>query len=135
MFKVTYKEIRNEQTLNAMQKLSNCPNLPHKVAYNVMRMSKVLDQELRKSQQEWGKLADKIIVKEITPDTQVTKYKFENGAPVFVEGVTDEDGRKQIEEYNAKEVIIERFKLKLDDLEQAHLTPAEMYAIEFMISE
>lgn len=134
MFKISYRDLRSEHSLNALQKLTQCPHLPHKVAYNVMRMSKVLDQELRKSQEEWVKLAEKIIVQE-KGENGVIRFKFEGGNPVFVEGIDPEDGKRQIKEYNDKEVIIERHKINVEDLANAKLSPAEMLALEWMITE
>lgn len=96
-----------------------------------MRMSKVLDQELRKSQEDWVKFADKYIKQEATPTG--TRYQFKDGAPEWLDTVNPEEAAAALKEYEDKQVIIERHKLKMDDIAPAKLSPAELYALDKML--
>jgi len=134
MFKTDYQTIRAEATLAAMHRLTNCRDLPFKVAYNVMRMSKAIDIELRESQKKWLEIANKYIQKEILPDNK-HRFLFDDGKPRYIEGVNVEEAEKAIADFNATAVLLDRFKLKVADIEAAKLTPAEMFALDFMLEE
>lgn len=97
-----------------------------------MRMSKAVDQELRESQRKWANFADAHIEKAFD-EHQREKYKFENGVPVFKEGISHEAGMKLVEEFNETKTLIPRHKIKIEDLAPAKLSPAEMYALDWMI--
>lgn len=134
MFQITYRELRSDEALRAVHKLTRCTELPPKVAYNVMRMSKAIDQELKESQRKWSELADKHIEKDFDEQKR-EKYKFVDGKPVFKEGTPEADGLKLIEDFNDTKTLIPRHKLKVEDLAPVKLSPAEMYAIEWMFEE
>lgn len=132
MFKLTYKELRDPQFRNAMLKLSNCSEYKdHKVAHNIMRMAKVLERELKRTQDDWIVLAEKYIQR-----TENGAFKMNETKTDFAwaEGVDKTTAEAAIEEFGKKEVVVERFKLKLDDIAPAKLSPADLAALEPLVT-
>lgn len=128
MFKISYADLRSDRFRAAMGKLSSCAEYKMKVGYNIMRLAKVLEAELKKSQTEWIELASKYVQKDEKGNFKITPEGFE-----FIEGVDGEVAKKEIEAFGLKEVIVDRFKLKLDDIEKAKLTPADMSAVDMLL--
>ena len=64
MFKIAYKDLRTEQFKQAMLKLANCCDYPMKTGYHIMRVAKLLEQELKKSTTDWVELCNKLIKKD-----------------------------------------------------------------------
>jgi hypothetical protein len=130
MFKLTNKELRDPHFIRAMAKLINCPDFEYKTAYNIMRASKVLETKLKDSQKEWVTLGKKYIKLDGKGNFLAEEGKF-----VFQENINPEEAEKTIEEFMAKEHLVDRHKFKLDLLAPAKLTPNEISTIEFMIEE
>lgn len=131
MFKLSYQELRDQNFLAAMGKIVGCSEYKDiKVSYNIGRMKTVIDQKLKKSQEEWLELANPAVEKDERGNFKVDREK---GTLLFKEGIDAEEMQKKIEEFTKREVIIERFKLKLDDLAPAKLSPADLSVLEPMI--
>lgn len=131
MFKLSYKTLRDNEFLSAMQKLSSCATYKNvKVSYNIMRMSKVLEQKLRDSQKEWIALADPLVKRDDRGN-----FASDGKAFLWKEGVDPAVAEKTILDFLDKEVIVERTKLSLDDIEPAKLSPSELGAIEALVTE
>lgn len=131
MFKLSYKTLRDNEFLSAMSKLTNCSTYKNvKVSYNIMRMGKVLEQKLRDSQKEWIDLADPLVKRDDRGNFASDGKQF-----LWKEGVDPADAEKKILDFLAKEIIVERTKLSLDDIEPAKLSPAELGAVEALVTE
>lgn len=131
MFKLSYKTLRDNDFLSAMQKLTQCSTYKNvKVSYNVMRMGKVLDQKLRDSQKEWIELADPLVKRD-----ERGNFASDGRAFLWKEGVDPAAAEKSILAFLEKEVIVDRTKLSLDDIEPARLSPAELGAVEALVTE
>ena len=130
MFKLCYGDLRTDAFSSALSKLENCDSFDdEKVSYNIMRMVKSLNKAFKDSQAEWAKLATEVF------ELDVAQIKTEDGKFVWKEGIDHEAGKAKFEAFNAKEVIIDRFKLKLEQLKPAKLSPAEMGALDALIQE
>lgn len=130
MFKISYREIRSDGFKNAMSKVVGCSEFDAKTAYRIMRTTKELEKTLVESQKEWLKLASALIKK--TPEN---RFEVKDGDFVWQDGVDPEAAKAQIEAFGAKEAIIERWKIPVDKLEKAKLTPADLAALEFMVED
>lgn len=127
MFKITYKELRSPQFSQSLTKLASCTELAPKVAYNIARTAAVLGRELTTSQKKWI-AASKPLFKlddagSFMPNA--TKEFF-----VLNEGVDEGDAKEKVEEFLNHEVLVERFKLKVEDLAPAKLSPQDLIALE-----
>lgn len=131
MFKLSYKELRDNAFISAMAKLTNCSEYKDiKTSYNVMRMGKTLEEKLKESQKEWIEMADKLIKRDDKGNFAHTNNDF-----VWKHGVSADEGHKTIEDFLKKEIIIDRYKLKLEDMAPAKLSPNELAAIEPVFTE
>lgn len=135
MFTIKYKDLRADALFVALRKLTNCTDLQFKTAYNVMRMSKAIDIELKESQTQWIALCKKYVKEELLPNGN-HRIKFtESGEPDWLDGIDVEAAKKAMEDFQNKEVIIKREPIRMEDLAPAKLSPADLYALEFMIKE
>lgn len=131
MFKLPYKTLRDNEFLSAMQKLTTCAAYKNvKVSYNIMRMGKALELKLRDSQKEWIELADPLVKRD-----ERGNFASDGKAFLWKEGVDPVDAEKKILAFLDKEVIVDRLKLSLDDIEPAKLSPAELGAVEALVTE
>lgn len=130
MFKISYRDLRSDPFKQTMVKIASCGAYPEKVAYNIMRMAKALEAELKKSNEEWVKLAASLVQKDEKGNLKLNEEKTDF---LWVDGVTGEAGKAKIEEFGAKEVIIDRHKLKLSALAPAKLSPADLANIECLL--
>lgn len=130
MFKVQYRELRSMSFLSAMNKLTQCEDFGDvKTAYNIMRVSKALEKHLKKSQNEWIDLANKFIKR--SPDN---KFMLKDDTFDWLDGVDKDVAEKSVEDFLAKEVIVEWKKLDLKEVAPAKLSPAELGALEPVLS-
>lgn len=131
MFKLSYKELRDNDFLSAMGKLTNCSEYKNvKVSYNIMRMGKVLEQKLKESQKEWIALADPLVKRDDKGNFASDGVKF-----LWKDGVDPAEAEKKIVSFLEKEIIVERHKLALDDIAAAKLSPAELGCIEALLAD
>ncbi len=129
MFKISYQTLRSDGFRVALQKVVNCSKFDTKTAYRIMRLTKELEKALLASQQEWVKLAEKYVKK------KDGKFAYAEGDFDFLDGVDKEAARAEIMAFGAKETIIDRWKLKVEELGPAGLSPADMSALEPMLLE
>lgn len=130
MFKISYRDLRSDPFKQTMQKIALCGAYPEKVAYNIMRMTKALEAELKKSNEEWVKLAKSLIQ---IDEKGMLKFNEEKTDFLWLDGIPPAEGKAKIEEFGAKEVIIDRRKLKLSVLAPAKLSPADLANIECLL--
>lgn len=131
MFKISFKELRDNDFLSAMAKLTQCSEYKDvKVSYNIMRLGKALESKLKDTQKEWVALGDTLIQRDAKGN-----FASKDGDFLWKDGVDVVEAHKKVEEFLNKEVVVERFKLKLDDIAPAKLTPSQLGAIEQLVAE
>lgn len=129
MFKIKYKDLRQNSFHQAMVKLATCTTFGNvKVTYNVMRMAKALEKELSTSQKIWSDLLEKLVKKKEDGSWETDKGQF-----VFKDGLDPEASKKELEGFHDMEIEIDRFPLKIQDLVPAQLCAADMAALEPML--
>jgi hypothetical protein len=130
MFKITYKELRSPQFSQSLSKLAQCTELKPKTAYHIAKTATVLGRELSSSQKKWVAISKPLFkLNEAGTFIPNTTNEF------FVtnEGVSEDDAKAKVEEFLNHEVLVERFKLKIDDLAPAKLSPQDLIALEPML--
>lgn len=130
MFKITYKELRSQSFINAMSKVANCTEYDHKTAYNIMRLSKMLEKSITESQKEWILLANGLIKKDEKGNFKITEKGFD-----FLDDINADEAKKKIEEYMDKALIIERHKIDPEKIHVAKLSPADYAALSPVLKE
>ncbi len=128
MFKIAYRELRSQQFGTAMYKLGTCTEFKNpKVTYNIARTMKILSKELSESQKQWSEIASPLFV-----TGEDGNFKINETKSFFVckEGVDENEATKKVDTFLNKEVLVERFKMKLEDLQAAKLSPSDVAALE-----
>lgn len=132
VFTISYKDLRSDAFVQAMGKIAGSPNFKNiKVAYNISRMAKRLQTEITASQKIWLELVTKYIEvnpKTLAPERDGNSFKWK-------EGVNAEEADKALTDYINTEIKVDRYKLKLQDLEPAGLSPNDLIALEPMLEE
>lgn len=124
MIEISLGQLRAPAFATAYQKLMNTAGLEPKIAYHVMRVSKLLEGELKTANETFEKL-----IKEWA------EFKNENGETMWqVPKEKLEDWNKTVGEFHANKVQIDKHKLKLVEIERAALTPADYMALEPILS-
>jgi len=130
MIELTLGTLRSEPFRMALTKLVTEPNLDTKTAYNLMRLSKVLEQHTLDSQKEWVTMLSKYV------EAEDSKWKLNEEKTDFsyLPGVDKETAKNAIVEFLSKNVEIDREKLDLEKLTPAKLTAADLSVLESIIS-
>jgi hypothetical protein len=118
----------------SFRKLSGCNAFKPKVAYNLMRLSKILEQESKRFREEQIELTKKYVDWE-NELTKSFKMNEEKSDFLWRDGVDVPAARRELEEFLAQEFTVNRFKFEVEDLEPAKLTPVDYDALDFMINQ
>lgn len=130
MIKVPYKLLKSPQFQVALRKISNHPFKSQKSAYNVMRIAKKVDEESKNCQELFTKL-----LKGFAKLDDKGEFVPVDGQPGTYQ-VPDEkqaDFQKAAEEFDELEFTIERYPIKLEELDGVGLSPAELGAVESLL--
>ena len=133
MFKVTYKQLRSDALKSALVKIATSSDYKNiNCLKKVAALVKAVEEKLHTSQKDWVALADTLIQK----DAEKGNYKFtEQKGPVWLEGVEAEKADKQIEDFLAKEVIIEAPKISITDIASVVLSPADIVNLSPVLAD
>jgi hypothetical protein len=130
MFKISYKDLRSDGFRNAMTKLATCGEYKDfKLTYNLKIMAKEIEKALIQSQKEWLDIASGLIAK-----GEDGRFKIEKNDFVWKEGIDKDFAVKVVEDFGAKEVEIDRFKLDPETLMAAKLSPADLSHLEPLLT-
>lgn len=95
------------------------------------RTTKMIGDAFWASQKEFSKIATPFFE---TDDTGFVK-KDDAGKHVLKEGVSEEQVKEAMEKFLSTTVEIDRWKLKLEDLEPAKLSPVDFIALEPILED
>lgn len=133
MIKVSFKEIRSGLFMPAFDKLTNNPNLPPKVSYNISKIAAKVRPQVELAQEEFlaivNKYAERDEKGEVKPDMKRGPGTFsvpKENEVAYVEAMIA---------FDAKHIEIDRNPLSFNDLEKANLAPNEWLGLEPLIVE
>lgn len=124
---IARSKFRNPAFRNALTKLSDCPNLDTKVAYNLMVLLRKIDQASVSVASGWKEVITEIAAMD---EKGEPKVDLELGEFVWKAGVTAEDAKRRIMGYSTSVIELDRHKFTLADLEGAALSASELGALE-----
>lgn len=127
-------DLFNDQLRFSLQKIGSCNSLKTKVAYNFMRLVKILEAENKKFRQEQVDLTKKYVEweNELKKTFKLTEDKTDF---IWKEGVDAAAARRDLEEFLQQEIQIARFPFEVEDFEPAKLTPGDIGMLEFMFNQ
>lgn len=127
-------KLSNERIVNTINVLGDLNNakLPVKVAYAITKNINKIDIELKSYNEEKTKLINKYAEKD-----QEGKLKADEDGNVVLKEEHIEDWNRDIKELLSIENEVDIHMIQLDDLLNSNydISPAELAAIDFMISE
>jgi hypothetical protein len=123
---LNYKDMRSDGFRNAMVKVATCTRYNDaKVSYRVMKLTKAIEEKLIASQKEWIELGRKYIAR-----GEDGNFLVANGEFVLLENVNQELAKQEIQSFSDKKAETDRWKLALEDLTAAQLSPADLAVLE-----
>lgn len=132
MITLTKKDLLSNDFKIAMTRVATCRKLDTKVAYRVMRTTKLLEGELKKVQKDFSGLVKTIAKVDVkgNPILNEDKTDYE-----FLEGVKKEDAVSKLESFVSAEVSIDRERFELEDFTPAELSPSDMAILEPLFNQ
>jgi predicted RNase H-like nuclease len=127
MITLNYATLRSNQFREAVSKVAQCRDLDVKVAYNFMRLAQLLEKKIVETQKEWLALAADLAVVNEDGSFKVDEATKEL---VWKDGVESASAINSFKAFNAKEMVFDRFKFKLEGLHNAKLSPADLASLE-----
>lgn len=125
MIEITLAQLRSPQFSQAYQKLMHTGGLAPKTVYHIARVGTMLEQEQKIANDEYDKLVKKW-----------AEFKNENGQDFWK--VPEEkltEWNLENKSFHEAIVTIDKYKIKLAEIEKAALTPAEFLALEPVLDE
>jgi len=119
-------KFREPNFRGALTKLSECPNLETKVAYNLMILLRKIDQSSHEVANGWKDLISDVAARDEKGDLKVD---LEAGEFVWKDGVDAATAKTRLVEYGASKVDTGRNKFTLVDLDGAALSAVELGAL------
>lgn len=130
MIKLTYKQLNDFNLTNALRKLASHQGFPIKTAYRIGRLQDKIQKEVKNAQTFYS---DKIMKEYFQLDekgnVQMDPGADEAGKPLIQEG-KDEAFKKAYKEFLDLEVVIDRWKIPVTEIEKASLSGTEIVALE-----
>lgn len=120
MIEMNLQQLRAPIFSQAYMKLMNTTGLDPKAAYHIARLGKCLEDELKTAQESFDKLLK-----------EWAEFKNENGQTFWK--VPDDKipaWTEANQKFHESTILINKWKMKLSDIQQAKLTPAEYLALE-----
>lgn len=132
MIKLTYKDIYERGLSLAWQKLATCNQFKFPTMYAVSK----IESKLQKASKEADALRTKLVDKFAERDE---KGEIKVPVPGQVTIVADkrDEFQKEMDQWNAIEVVVDREPLKLTDkdVEAAKLSAADLVALEALVAD
>lgn len=130
-FEISYATLRKPAFQNAYRKLMLSNNFPNvKAAYDVSRLGKFLDDELRLANDLFTKECERFVEKE-RPVGDKGEVKLE-----FKEGFTEDDFKAAVDKFHEHTVVIHRHKLPMAHLEKcSELTPGDLLELDAVVED
>jgi hypothetical protein len=127
MIKVKFGNVRDQMFMAAMSKLAHSPTFKDpKAAYNIARIIAKLGQQTDTT----NELFVKLLKQYAKLDEKGNFIPVENRPGTFqIPDERSEEWNTKLKEFEAIEFDIDRYAIKLDDIADAKLTPAELNAI------
>jgi len=131
MIKLNYGNIRDQNFANGVVRLRSFSGFKPKTAYNLGRVLDKINRAEKEAQIVFDNLIE--LHAEKDKDGKLVEYGGRPGTFKIADEKADE-WREILEAFEAISVEpIERYRLKLDELENVKLTPAEMLALDPLI--
>ncbi len=130
MIKLTYKELNSEGFNEGLKALMNQKNFAtFQATYNVSKIIRKFNKELSQARELFAQWTKEYTAK----NEDGTPKMATNPHPLFpfeiVEGKAEEFSKK-IDEFMNTEIVIEAMPVKATDLENVHLSPKQILALE-----
>lgn len=126
MFEVSYESLRSRGFQQAFRKVMDCPGIVDiKASYNIARMGKLFDQEIKIANGLFIKLLKEYV--EFTPEGQPKrtgdKWRIK-------EDVDEAAAMEAIEKFHQNTIKVERHKIQPEVIRGANLTPNDLLTLE-----
>lgn len=136
-FTLRYDCFQSKEFMVAKAKLARYPFKNQKTSYNVTRILKFLDDNEKLAQEQFIKLVKQHAVLDEKGDfvpRKNEKGEIEEGTYTIPEEPEKIAAwKKAKDEFDALEFTVERYKIKLSEMENLPVTPMELGAIDGMI--
>jgi hypothetical protein len=128
--KIKYSTLKDPMFISGMAKVNRCPFPKTRLSYNVSRIVDKVQQEAKRAQDIWIKLVKQYAKMDekgefISPEDKPGCYEIPDEK--------QEEFKVKVEEFENFEFDIDRYPLKLDDLNGSGLSPQEIHTMECVL--
>lgn len=131
-FEIDYWTLRKPGFQAALGKVARASGIKGiKARYNVARLTDLMNQELKTANKLFVEMADPYLDK----DDKNMPFKTDDGDWALKDGASKEEFQEKFEEFHAHKVTIERWRIKLSDLEPVDLSPGDLIELEPILED
>lgn len=131
MITLTYEQVRNKNFAAGLLKLANHSGFDPKVAYNI---AKIVDKT-RQFDRDCNKIHNDVVVELCSKDKDGNMMSPNGPGSFEIPTENFDKFQKKMDELKGLSVEIERYRVKLSDIEEVGLTPEQLLALEPVMTE